>query len=626
MLNSVFTWFERIYPPTELAKNPHPPQGVKDFYVYFLKQFRWGLFAKMTLVAIGATIDAMIPVFLGQIVDLVSNESPGNIFTSHGAMLLGFALVIILRPAAFTLSSLVHFHTIFPPMMGRTRWQSHWHVVRQSWAYFQRDFAGRIASKIMETGNSLESSTMQAIDSVWYMVIFLIVAITVLINVEPIFVLPLLVWLIVYLGIMTRFLPRIAKRSKDNSEARSVVTGRIVDCYTNIQTLKTFASSEFEDEYVAGSVKNHTNVLHRLMREFTKMWTLLFLINAVLMVSVGYMALYFWNEGLITAGKLATIIPFVWQTVNISGWILEVATNIFRDYGTVQDGVDTIARPITMLDADDAEELDADKAGIEFKNVHFAYDADKTSDKPRVIENLNLNIKPGEKIGLIGRSGAGKSTLINLLLRLFDAQSGEIRIDGQRIDEVTQDSLRRAIGFVSQDTSLLHRSVGENIKYGRPNASDEDMIAAAKQAKIHDVILDLEDENGNKGYDARVGERGVKLSGGQRQRIAIARVLLKDAPILILDEATSALDSEVEAAIQEQLQHLMTNKTVIAIAHRLSTIAAMDRLLVMDQGRIVEQGTHEELLTAKGHYASLWHRQSGGFANMEGADPAIPSG
>ncbi|WP_424981767.1 ABC transporter ATP-binding protein [Maritalea sp. S77] len=626
MLNSVFTWFERIYPPTELAKNPHPPQGVKDFYVYFLKQFRWGLLAKMTLVAIGATIDAMIPVFLGQIVDLVSNESPGNIFTSHGAMLLCFALVIILRPAAFTLSSLVHFHTIFPPMMGRTRWQSHWHVVRQSWAYFQRDFAGRIASKIMETGNSLESSTMQAIDSVWYMVIFLIVAITVLINVEPIFVLPLLVWLIVYLGIMTRFLPQIAKRSKDNSEARSVVTGRIVDCYTNIQTLKTFASSKFEDEYVAGSVKNHTNVLHRLMREFTKMWTLLFLINAVLMVSVGYMALYFWNEGMITAGKLATIIPFVWQTVNISGWILEVATNIFRDYGTVQDGVDTIARPITMLDADDAEELDADKAGIEFKNVHFAYDADKTSDKPRVIENLNLNIKPGEKIGLIGRSGAGKSTLINLLLRLFDAQSGEIRIDGQRIDEVTQDSLRRAIGFVSQDTSLLHRSVGENIKYGRPNASDEDMIAAAKQAKIHDVILDLEDENGNKGYDARVGERGVKLSGGQRQRIAIARVLLKDAPILILDEATSALDSEVEAAIQEQLQHLMTNKTVIAIAHRLSTIAAMDRLLVMDQGRIVEQGTHEELLKAKGHYASLWHRQSGGFANMEGADPAIPSG
>ncbi|AVX05106.1 putative ABC transporter ATP-binding protein [Maritalea myrionectae] len=625
MLNSIFNWFERIYPPTELAKNPHPPQGVKDFYIYFLTQFRWGLAAKMALVAVGATIDAMIPVFLGQLVELTTNGTPGNVFATHGMMLLAFALVILARPASFILSALLQFHTIFPPMMARTRWQSHWHVVRQSWSYFQRDFAGRIANKIMETGNSLVDSAMQVIDSVWYMIIFLIVAITVLAEVEPIFIVPLLIWLVAYAAIMVFFLPRIARRSKENSDARSVVTGRIVDCYTNIQTLKTFASSKFEDEYVAGSVKSHTKVLHRLMREFTQMWSLLYVINALLMVGAGYMAIIFWNNGDLSPGKLATIIPFIWQTVNISGWILDVASGVFRDIGNVQDGMDTIARPITMLDDEDAPELEAENTQIEFNQVHFAYDSDKVKDKPRVIENLNLTIKAGEKIGLIGRSGAGKSTLVNLLLRLFDAQAGEIKIDGHRIDHVTQDSLRRAIGFVSQDTSLLHRSVGENIKYGRPYASDADMIAAAKQAKIHDVILGLEDENGNKGYDARVGERGVKLSGGQRQRIAIARVLLKDAPILILDEATSALDSEVEAAIQEQLQHLMTNKTVIAIAHRLSTIAAMDRLLVMDQGRIVEEGTHEELLKANGHYASLWRRQSGGFANMEGADPAIPS-
>ncbi len=599
---------------------------MKDFYIYFLTQFRWGLAAKMALVAVGAIVDAMIPVFLGQLVEVATSNTPGSIFATHGTMLLGFALVIIVRPASFILSSLVHFHTIFPPLMARTRWQSHWHVVRQSWAYFQRDFAGRIANKIMETGNSLESSTMQVIDSVWYMVVFLVVAFTVLASVDIIYVVPLLIWLAAYFAIMFRYLPRIARRSKDNSNARSVVTGRIVDCYTNIQTLKTFASSKFEDEYVANSVRDHTKVLHRLMREYTKMWTLLFLLNAALLIGLGYLAISAWDSGELSAGKLATIIPFAWQTVNISGWILEVASSIFRDFGTVQDGVETIARPITMLDEDDAPELEAENAQIEFNQVHFAYDADKLTDKPRVIENLNLTINAGEKIGLIGRSGAGKSTLVNLLLRLFDAQAGQIKIDGHCIDQVTQDSLRRAIGFVSQDTSLLHRSVGENIKYGRPYAGDEDMIAAAKQAKIHDVILGLEDENGNKGYDARVGERGVKLSGGQRQRIAIARVLLKDAPILILDEATSALDSEVEAAIQEQLQHLMTNKTVIAIAHRLSTIAAMDRLLVMDQGRIVEEGTHDQLLKANGHYASLWRRQSGGFANMEGADPAIPNG
>ncbi|WP_435667661.1 ABC transporter ATP-binding protein [Maritalea sp.] len=614
MLNSIFAWFEKHYSPTHIEPNPHPPMDLVKFYLYFLNQFRTPIMFKIVIVAIGAAIDSMIPVFLGTIVDLVSGTEPGTLFKDQGTLLLAMGITLALRPSIFILDVLVQYHTIVPSLVGRVRWQSHWHVVRQSWTFFQKDFAGRIASKVFETGPALESSAMEVIDAVWYMVVFFIVATSVLANQDIVFLFPLLGWATAYLALMYFCLPAIAKQSKINSNARSVVTGRMVDCYTNIQTLKTFATGNIEDKYVAGSVEENIKQFRNLMRIFTRMWASLFIINTILMITTGYLALVYWNNGIITTGQFAMIVPFVWQLLNISGWILEVASGIFRDMGTVRDGMETIAKPLTMTDDKNAPDLQIQNASIAFEKVKFNYDGG--ADK-RVIDELSLNIKPGEKVGLIGRSGAGKSTIVNLLLRLFDAEKGVITIDGQNISRVGQDSLRQAIGFVSQDTSLLHRSVGDNIKYGYPDATQEQMVQAAKRAKIHDVILDLQDEDGNKGYDAKVGERGVKLSGGQRQRIAIARVLLKDAPILVLDEATSALDSEVEAAIQEQLQELMADKTVIAIAHRLSTIAAMDRLLVMDDGQVVEDGTHEELLKLGGHYAQLWKRQSGGFAAAE---------
>lgn len=614
MLNSIFAWFEKHYSPTHIESNPHPPMGLLKFYGYFLGQFRTPVIFKIIIVAIGAGIDSMIPVFLGTIVDLVSGTEPGTLFKDQGALLLAMAITLALRPSIFVLDILIQYHTIVPSLVGRVRWQSHWHVVRQSWTFFQKDFAGRIASKIFETGPSLENSAMEVIDAVWYMVVFFIVATGVLANQDIVFLFPLLGWAAAYLILMYFSLPAIAKQSKINSNARSVVTGRMVDCYANIQTLKTFATGNLEDKYVADSVEENIKQFRLLMRVFSRMWMSLFVINTILLITTGYLALSWWNKGLITTGQLAMIVPFVWQLLNISGWILEVASGIFRDMGTVRDGMDTISKPLTMVDEPNAPELNVASAAIAFEDVKFNYDG---GEDKRVIDQLNLDIKPGEKVGLIGRSGAGKSTIVNLLLRLFDAEKGVISIDGQNISRVGQDSLRQAIGFVSQDTSLLHRSVGENIRYGKPDATNEQMIEAAKRAKIHDVILELQDEDGNKAYDAKVGERGVKLSGGQRQRIAIARVLLKDAPILVLDEATSALDSEVEAAIQEQLTELMANKTVIAIAHRLSTISAMDRLVVMDDGKVVEQGTHDELLRQDGHYAQLWKRQSGGFAAAE---------
>jgi ATP-binding cassette subfamily B multidrug efflux pump len=611
MFDRLFAWFEKHYSPTHIEKDPHPPMGLGKFYLYFLGQFKTPIIIKICIVALGAAVDAMIPIFLGTIVDLVSGNEPGTLFKDHGTLLLAMGITLAVRPTIFMLDIFVQYHTMVPSLVARVRWQSHWHVVRQSWTYFQKDFAGRIASKIFETGPALETSSMELIDAVWYMIVFFFVAVGVLGNQDLVFLVPLLIWAAAYLGLMYYSLPKIRKQSQINSDARSQVTGRVVDCYTNIQTLKTFATGAREDNYVATAVEDHTVEFRKLMRVFSRMWMSLFFINSALMISTGYLALVWWNNGNITAGQFAMIVPFIWQLLNISGWILEVASGIFRDMGTVQDGMETIAKPLTMQDEPNAPTMQVKKAGIEFENVVFNYDG---GDKKQVIDNLTLEIKPGEKVGLLGRSGAGKSTVVNLLLRLFDTQSGAIKIDGQEISKVSQDSLRQAIGFVSQDTSLLHRSVGDNIKYGRPDATDEQMIEAAKRAKIHDVIMGLEDEDGNKAYNAKVGERGVKLSGGQRQRIAIARVLLKDAPILILDEATSALDSEVEAAIQEQLQELMTNKTVIAIAHRLSTISAMDRLIVMDQGKIVEEGSHNQLLEMDGHYASLWKRQSGGFA------------
>ena len=452
------------------------------------------------------------------------------------------------------------------------------------------------------------------IDAAWYALVFVVVAVVVLAQLDPVLLVPIGVWLLLYAVLFTITMPLIARYSETLSEAKSVMTGRIVDSYTNIHTLKTFATGGHEDRYVADSVIEHAVEFRKLMRVFTYMWSFLFLLNAGLVVSVTWLALTGWNNGDLTAAAVATAIPFALQIMNMSGWILEIGSNIFRQVGTTRDSMDTIAQPLTMLDAPDAKPLEVKAGGIDYDKVHFNYWRGKEGS---VIDGFSLSVAPGEKIGLVGRSGSGKSTLVNLALRMFDVQDGAIRIDGQDVRSVTQESLRAAIGLVSQDTSLLHRSVRENLKYGRHEATDEEMIRAAEQANIHDVIMGLADPQGRRGYDAHVGERGVKLSGGQRQRVAIARVLLKNAPILVLDEATSALDSEVEAAIQEQLTRLMAGKTVIAIAHRLSTIAAMDRLVVLEKGRIVEEGSHAQLLASGGHYAMLWERQSGGFLDLD---------
>ena len=615
MLNRVIAWFDARYKPVALAKDTQPPQGVTAYTLYFAKQFSVAFALRMVLVTIGSIADAMMPIFVGLVVGMLATTPPGQIFEIHGQTFMWMIIVVaVIRPITFLLDTLVRNHSIVPNLVDIVRWQSHWHIIRQNWTYFQNDFAGRIANKVMQAGESVEMTVNMTIDAVWYAAIFVIVAVAVLAGLDWVLLIPIAVWLLLYGILFTIVMPLIAKHSEDLSEAKSVMTGRIVDSYTNIHTLKTFSTDGHEDRYVADSVVDHAVAFRRLMRVFTYMWSTLFLLNAGLVISIAWIALSSWNAGTLSAAAVATAIPFALQIMNMSGWILDVGSQVFRQIGTTRDSMETIAQPIAMIDKPEAPKLAVTSGAIEFRDVSFNYWRGKEGT---VMEGFNLTIKPGEKVGLVGRSGAGKSTMVNLLLRLFDVESGSVRIDGQDVRDVTQESVRAAIGLVSQDTSLLHRSVRENIKYGRQTATDEEMIRAAEQAKVAEVIAGLVDPKGRKAYDAHVGERGVKLSGGQRQRVAIARVLLKNAPILVLDEATSALDSEVEAAIQEQLTTLMQGKTVIAIAHRLSTIAAMDRLVVLEKGQIVEEGTHAQLLASGGHYAHLWERQSGGFLDLD---------
>ncbi len=617
MLDRVFTRFEALYPPTALAANRQPPMGVRRFLFYFLTQFRAAFAARFVLVALGSVADAMLPVFVGWIVGMLATTSVGDLWRVHGGTLLVMLAVVLLRPLLFAADTLVRNHAIVPNLIDLARWQSHWHVVRQSWSFFQNDFAGRISTKVMQVGDAIELSANLTIDAVWYSAVFVLVAIIVLAGMDPLLLVPITLWLLAYGALFAVAMPRITRFSEALSEANSVMTGRMVDSYTNIQTLKTFAVDAHEDAYVSEAVLAHTAAFRRLMRVFSVMWTSLFVLNALLVGSVTWMALAGWNSGTMSAAMVATAVPFVLQIMSISGWILEVGANVFRQLGTARDSMLTIAQPLTLVDAPDAGALVVDRGEIVFDAVGFDY---WRGDAGRVMQGFDLTVRPGEKIGLVGRSGAGKSTLVNLTLRMFDVTEGTIRIDGQDIRAVTQESLRRAIGVVGQDTSLLHRSIRDNIKYGNRDASDAEMIEAARQASVDDVVAALVDPQGRVGYDAHVGERGVKLSGGQRQRVALARVILKAAPILVLDEATSALDSEVEAAIQDTLYDLMEGKTVIAIAHRLSTIARMDRIVVLDAGRIVEEGSHAGLLARDGLYARLWDRQSGGFLSLEAAE------
>jgi len=610
MLDRITATFDSLYSPTALAADRQPPAPTRAFFAYFLRQFRGALIARFALVALGSVADAMLPVFVGWIVGMLATTPPGQLWTEHAGTMLVMLAVVFLRPLVFAADALVRNHALTPNLVDLVRWQSHWHVIRQSWTFFQNDFAGRIGTKVTQAGESVEMTVNLTIDAVWYAAVFVVVAVVVLAGMDPVLLVPIALWLVAYAVLFRWTMPRVDGLSEELSEARSVMTGRMVDAYTNIQTLKTFADDGEEDAYVAASVHDHVGVFRRLMAIFTWSWSLLFLLNAALVASVTGIALAAWNAGTMTTAMVATAIPFVLQIMNISGWILEIGSNVFRQIGTVRDSMVTIAKPLTLVDAPDAKPLVVTDGDIVYDRVDFNY---WRGDKGAVVSDFSLTVHPGEKIGLVGRSGAGKSTLVNLTLRMFDVAGGGIRVDGQDIRAVTQQSLRHAIGVVGQDTSLLHRSVRDNIKYGRTAATDAEMIEAAKRASVHDVVMALEDPEGRRGYDAHVGERGVKLSGGQRQRIALARVILKDAPILVLDEATSALDSEVEEAIQDTLYRVMQGKTVIAIAHRLSTIARMDRIIVLDRGRIVEEGAHAELIARDGLYAQLWNRQSGGF-------------
>ncbi len=610
---TMFRFFERSLQTTTIPEQPVPPAGLVAFYWHFARQAKplfLGLFAAGFVVAL---LDVTIPVFIGQVVNLVTHADPATLFRDAWPMLAGMAAVLLLlRPAAFATQHLLMNQAIAANVSNRIRWQNHWHVVRQSWAFFQNDFAGRIATRVMQTGPAIRESLVALLTAVWFILVYGTSSLLLLAHADAWLALPISLWFAAYIAMLRYFVPRMRDRSKLMSETRSMLTGRVVDTYTNILTVKLFARARDEDAYVRDAIDQHTERFHTSLRLNTLFALTLITLNALLITSTGAFAIVLWQHGHITVGTVAMALPMTTQIVSASGWVAWQITSIFENIGVVQEGMMTIARPHTLLDKPDAPELMVSRGAVHFDNVRFGYGRESG-----LLDGLTLDVKPGEKIGLVGRSGAGKSTLVNLLLRFFDVEGGRIVIDGQNIADVTQESLRSQISVVTQDTSLLHRSIRDNIRYGRPGASEAEIVAAAQMAHAHDFILELEDQLGRRGYDAHVGERGVKLSGGQRQRIAISRVILKDAPVLVLDEATSALDSEVEAAIQSSLGALMHGKTVIAIAHRLSTIAMMDRLVIMDHGRIVEEGTHEQLLRANGHYAALWRHQSGGFIVSE---------
>ena len=612
--------FERRLKPTATPTHPEPPPGLIAFYWHYARQAK-GLFAGLFAAGFAvALLNSLIPVFIGRIVTLITGSPPQNLFATFWPLLLVMAAVlVVLRPAALTLQNIMANQAIAANVANLIRWQSHWHVVRQSWSFFQNDFAGRIANRVMQTGPAIRESLVALLTAVWYILVYGTSALLLLAAADRWLALPIALWFLGYLVLLRLFVPRMRDRSKEMSEVRSLVTGRIVDSYTNILTVKLFARPWQEDAYVREAVDEHTGKFHASLRLNTLLGLALSSLNALMVTGTGALALLLWTRGQVSVGTVAMALPLAWQIVNISGWVAWQVTAIFENIGVVQEGMMTIARPITLTDGPQAQALVVTRGEIAFEDVRFHYGraiSAREEGRPHphaVLEGFSLAVRPGEKIGLVGRSGAGKSTVVNLLLRFFDLEGGRILIDGQDIAAVTQESLRAQISVVTQDTSLLHRSIRDNIRYGRPDSSDAEVIVAAKLAHADEFILDLVDWKERRGYDAQVGERGVKLSGGQRQRIAIARVILRNAPILVLDEATSALDSEVEAAIQSSLGTLMAGKTVIAIAHRLSTIARMDRLVVLDHGRIVEQGTHDELLRHNGHYAALWQRQSGGF-------------
>ena len=633
-MNALFRFFENRLPafPDTPMPLPSPRDGMLKFLWACTNGLRGWLLIFMILSAGIGIYEAMLFAWIGNIVDWLGVYTPQNLWVEKGDMLLIMLAVMIVSPLWIALSSFIHFQTlqgVFPMQM---RWRFHQRMLGQSMQFYQDEFSGRVSAKVMQTALAVRDTVMTVTDMFMYVSVYFITSGVILFNLDSLLLIPFVIWLVLVAITIWYFIPKLKQTAIVQADARALMTGRITDAYANIMTVKLFSHSRRELGYAKNAMGQFLGTVHAQMRWVSYLEVSTHLISVILVSSTAGIGLYLWQQGAVGVGAIAAATAMALRLNGLTRWIMWQTASLFESIGTVQDGMRTLSAPQTIIDKPDAPALAVTDGRIVFDHVDFSYENDEEDNgqagEPidgtniakrapnsyiKLLDNFHLDIKPGEKIGLVGRSGAGKSTLVNLLLRFFDVDSGKILIDGQAIDAVTQESLRQQIGMVTQDTSLLHRTVRENIAYGRPDATDEEIIIAAKQAQAWDFIKDLYDDKGNTGLDTQVGERGVKLSGGQRQRIAISRVMLKNAPILLLDEATSALDSEIEYAITESLNDIMTGKTVIAIAHRLSTIAALDRLVVMHQGRIIEQGSHDELLALNGVYARLWQRQSGGF-------------
>lgn len=622
----MFSWFEKRLDPFPAAEPVEPPKTLVAFCVHYTRGAWPYIIVDAVLVTAIAVAEVWMFGFMGRIVDWLSGQNRETFLQTESWKLAGMAFVVLFAlPGTVWLHSLLNQQTLMGNYPMRIRWQVHRYLLKQSMSFYQDEFAGRIATKLMQTALAVRECVIKVIDVLNYVIVYFLGMLFIVGSADLRLAAPLGIWLLGYIGLLRFFIPKLGKVGEAQANARSTMTGRVVDSYTNIQTVKLFSHARREATFAREGMAGFLDTVYRSMRLVTVLYGLLYILNALLLFSVTALALWLWLGQAVTIGAVAVVIGLVLRMWGMSQWIMWEMSGLFENIGTVQDGIASISLPRLVEDRPGAKDIAVTKGEIQFDDIRFHYGKQKG-----VIESLSLTVKPGEKVGIVGRSGAGKSTLVNLLLRFYDLENGRILIDGQEIASVTQDSLRAQIGMVTQDTSLLHRSVRDNILYGRPDATEEMLVEAAGRAEALEFIAGLSDHTGRKGLDAHVGDRGVKLSGGQRQRIAIARVMLKDAPILILDEATSALDSEAEAAIQENLYKLMQGKTVIAIAHRLSTIAAMDRLVVLDKGRVIEEGSHEELVASGGLYAQLWQRQSGGFLLDDGpvdaANDAVAKG
>lgn len=608
MIKKIFSWFESRIDPYPEAAPKTPEKGLWRFIWSNIEGVRkWIAVLAVFTVGVGI-MEALMFQFMGKVVDWLGAYTPQTLFVEKGHALIGMMAMVAFFAVWTFFASSVRLQTLQGVFPMRLRWNFHRLMLGQSLGFYQDEFAGRVSAKVMQTALALRDVVMTVADMVVYVLVYFITSGVILSSFDAWLIVPFICWMIGFAMIMRFLIPKLGKTAARQADARSLMTGRITDAYSNIATVKLFSHGAREAAYAKQSMEEFMVTVHAQMRLATLLHTCSFIVNSSLTVGTTALGIWLWYHGQVGVGAVATATAMALRVNGLSQYIMWESARLFENIGTVNDGMATLSKPHTILDKPQALPLKVTRGEIKFDHVDFSYEAGKP-----LLNGFNLNIKPGEKVGLIGRSGAGKSTIVNLLLRFYEPQSGTISIDGQTVDSVTQESLRAQIGLVTQDTSLLHRSVRDNIIYGRPDATEAEMISAAERAEAAGFIPNLSDAKGRRGYDAHVGERGVKLSGGQRQRIAIARVMLKDAPILLLDEATSALDSEVEAAIQESLDKMMEGKTVIAIAHRLSTIAAMDRLIVLDKGRIIEEGSHTELLEKQGLYAKLWAHQSGGF-------------